>query len=332
MVVADSQGNVLYANLAAERLLGRDIAEVAPWEWSERYGFLVPDEAAPYPAEALPFARAVRGEAAGPLEILLKNPNHLKGLWLDMLAWPLHDKTGRLEGGAVIFRDVTRQKQTENQLQAAKETAEASNLAKSEFLANMSHEIRTPMTAIIGYAELVLDSGQLSTEQSTNLQIIWHNGKHLLTILNDILDLSKLDAGKMEVDRVHCQTSEILSDVVSLMQVRAREKELELTAEYVGLVPETIQTDPTRLRQILLNLVENALRYTGEGGRITIRTVRQGNGVSLTVTDTGSGTLLNYSGDVSAGGPIASVGQRLIGSTARLIIDQFFKCAAGKLV
>ena len=178
--------------------------------------------------------------------------------------------------------DVTEQKRSEEQLeqyavalegqrQAMEElcgAAEVANRAKSEFLANMSHEIRTPMTAILGFSDVLLGEDGLENahpEQVRALQTIKRNGEYLLQLINDILDLSKIEAGKLEVEHVQCSPCRILSEVVSLMGVRAKAKNLPLEIEYDGLIPRSIQSDPTRLRQILINLAGNSVKFTEVG-------------------------------------------------------------------
>jgi signal transduction histidine kinase/CheY-like chemotaxis protein len=145
------------------------------------------------------------------------------------------------------------------------ESVDMASRSKSEFLANMSHEIRTPMAAILGYADLLLDNKTLDPEAVEGLSIIRRNGEHLLELLDDILDLSKIEADKLEVEKIDCSPLTILSGIESLMMARARQKQLEFTLEYAGPMPETIQTDPTRLRQILINLVGNAVKFTQAG-------------------------------------------------------------------
>jgi signal transduction histidine kinase/DNA-binding response OmpR family regulator len=150
-------------------------------------------------------------------------------------------------------------------LAEARNAAVATAQMKAEFLANMSHEIRTPMTAMLGYLNLLADERTTDTERASHIATIRHNGKHLLRILNDILDLSKLEAGKMTIERTACSPIEVLADVASLMRPRATEKHLGFVVESDGPIPERIEADPTRLRQILINLVSNAIKFTTSG-------------------------------------------------------------------
>jgi signal transduction histidine kinase/CheY-like chemotaxis protein len=158
------------------------------------------------------------------------------------------------------------------ELEAARvESVEASRV-KSEFLANMSHEIRTPMTAVIGYADLLLDPSLGASERVNHLQTIRRNGEHLMTVINDILDVSKIEAGKMTVESIPISPSQVIVDVASLMRVRAVAKNLSFEIRYQGAIPETIVSDPTRLKQIVTNFVGNAIKFTESGTiRILVR-------------------------------------------------------------
>lgn len=145
-----------------------------------------------------------------------------------------------------------------------RQRAESANQAKSEFLANMSHEIRTPMTAILGYTDLLLDQLQ-DNEQTKYAETIKRNAYFLLEIINDVLDLSKVEAGKLDLELIDCSPAEILASVQELMDVRARAQQVPLRFRFEGRRPRTIKCDPTRLRQVLINIVGNAIKFTKEG-------------------------------------------------------------------
>ena len=152
-----------------------------------------------------------------------------------------------------------------SELEHARELSEAANRSKSEFLANMSHEIRTPMTAILGYSDLLANPSLSTNDRLDGVQRIRQNGRHLLAILNDILDISKIEAGKMTVERIECPVHEIVTEIAALMRPRATEKGLDLRVEFSGRIPATVKSDPTRLRQILMNLTGNAIKFTERG-------------------------------------------------------------------
>lgn len=208
------------------------------------------------------------------------------------------DRTSALESARLQLElQANELSRRSEELEVARQVAVQASEAKSDFLANMSHEIRTPMTAILGYADLLLEEGDVirSPERRVEaVRIIQRNGDHLLSIINDILDLSKIEAGKLAVEVMECSPAAILDEVLSLMSVRAQMKGIAFRVEYETAVPATICSDPTRLRQILLNLAGNAIKFT-EHGRVTAiaRTVSgEVPRIEFDLVDTGLGMTL----------------------------------------
>jgi signal transduction histidine kinase/CheY-like chemotaxis protein len=198
--------------------------------------------------------------------------------------FPIHIAVSRMSiDGEVYFtgliRDISSQKQIEQELRAQTEALEAANAraleataAKSAFLANMSHEIRTPMTAILGYVDLLRDEDTTEEQRDEYLDTVRANGQHLLRLINDILDLSKVEADRVEVEHLEVSLAGLIQEVEKIVASRAQEKGLSLEFAATGELPRTIRTDPVRLRQILVNLIGNAIKFTETGGvQVTVR-------------------------------------------------------------
>jgi PAS domain S-box-containing protein len=173
------------------------------------------------------------------------------------------------------IRDITERKHLAHALKKATREAETANRSKSEFLANMSHEIRTPMGAILGFADMLLHKSPEECAKIGCVQIIQRNSLHLLELINEILDLSKVEAGQMKVEHISCDLPKLLSEIASLIRPRAEEKGLKFGVTFQGPIPRLIQSDPLRLRQILINLLGNAVKFT-EMGSIEMRITDEG--------------------------------------------------------
>jgi PAS domain S-box-containing protein len=269
----DAEGTVLdvnqtalkFADISLDSVLGERFWETPWWTFSD---------------EMVAKIKAAVQEASTGTFVRLENQHHMPDgriLTVDFSIKPVFDEHGKVIWLVPEGRDITERKQFETDLLHAKQLADAANRSKSEFLANMSHEIRTPMTAILGYTELLLDKRNFDNapeDRIQSIQTIQRNGEHLLAIIDDILDLAKIESGKMTVETVSTSPVAILEAVLSLMRVRSAAKGIVLEAVYETCVPATIQTDPTRLRQVILNLVSNAIKFTQTGSvRVVVRFV-----------------------------------------------------------
>lgn len=241
-----------------------------------------------YPANKIFIDRALNGETVGYERLSISGE---RNAILNITYVPEYDEKESVKGFVIVANDVSNYKKIEVELKQAKEQAEVANETKSAFLANMSHEIRTPLGAIIGFSELLTDSQMPESEKQNTIEVIKRNGKLLSTIINDILDLSKVEAGKLEIEKLDVRLVDLLNEISVFLNLEAIGKGIQLNVSTVGKIPFTIKTDPTRLRQILFNIVGNAIKFT-EKGKIELKVMllpEDNSKIAFVVKDTGAG-------------------------------------------
>jgi signal transduction histidine kinase/response regulator of citrate/malate metabolism len=201
----------------------------------------------------------------------IQKQNRLLELQVTVRTQELTERTEDLAHSyALLEQEIVERKRTEEQLQQAKEAAEAANRAKSAFLANMSHELRSPLNAILGFAQIIRRNQELPHEVNENLGIILRSGEHLLTLINQVLDLSKIEVGRISLNESDFDLYDLLNDLEDMFSLKADDKQLQLIFDHSNDLPRYIRTDEVKLRQVLINLLNNALKFTETGG-VTLR-------------------------------------------------------------
>jgi PAS domain S-box-containing protein len=296
----DMRGNCTLCNRACVKLLGyQETADLLGKNMHALVHYMRAD-GTPYPVEECHIFQAFRQGKGSHVDDEVMWRSDGTNFPTEYWSYPIfRDK--QVIGAVVTFVDITVRRQAEVALLAAKEAAEQSNRAKSEFLANMSHEIRTPMNGILGMTELLLDT-TLTVEQREHLGLVRLSAESLLLIINDVLDFSKIEAGKMELESIPFDLRESLGETMMALSFRAHQKGLELVYEVQPEVPEALLGDPGRIRQILVNLVGNAIKFT-EHGEILVCVDGGSQGSATTalhfaVKDTGLGIPVEKQGKI----------------------------------
>ncbi|MGR8921719.1 MAG: ATP-binding protein, partial [Gammaproteobacteria bacterium] len=291
LLVVDKKSNVVLANAAFAAIVGKTPEQLIGHRARE-IGFVDASDA-PLPADETPWGRALEeGTPQRNTNLALYDRDGLRRMFIVNCS-PVLGTGGDHAGVLISLDDVTELEENKVELQASKEAAEAANKAKSDFLANMSHEIRTPMNAILGFTDALRRGYDHSTaERSKYLDTIHSSGQHLLQLINDVLDLSKVEAGRLEVERLEIAPHEVVREVVTVLRARAEDAGITLSLSVDGDVPATIESDPTRLRQIATNLIGNAIKFTREGGvsvHLDFVELASGPRYRMRVVDTGIG-------------------------------------------
>lgn len=281
--VHDKTGKVYYTNQASRKLLNiQSPLDAETKELSQAYQIYQAVTGKLYPTEALPVVRALTGKTvyADDLEVQYRD----QIIPLEVWATPIYNEQGNIIYTIAAFQDITQRKQAEQlladynrtleiqvaqrtqELAEAKEKAEVANQAKSVFIANMSHELRTPLNAILGFSQIMSRSSELPLEHREDVKIINRSGEYLLTLINNILDFSKIEAGKITLNLTSFDLYRLLDEIEELFKLKSINKGLQLYLERADHVPQYIQTDEIKLREVLINLLSNAMKFTKVGG------------------------------------------------------------------
>jgi PAS domain S-box-containing protein len=303
VIVVDASGHVERSNAAAEELIGKDLVDIPVDEWAARFD-LVSVEGRPLSPQEFPLMRAMRGEVVRRATFIVRSE------WgaerhLSCSAGPIRDASGEPSGAAMVLRDVTDEHQyaemlrhTNRELRRQAEVLEQVNhqlreatKAKDQFLAVMSHELRTPINAIMGYSDL-LDlgvKGPLNNDQRAMLSRVRETSKHLLGLINEVLDLAKIGAGRMDLVIADLDVGQIVERAAQQIMPQATEKGLTMDVRGPADGGQVcVRADETRLTQIIINLVSNAVKFTSEGG-VTVSYDDVDGHIAISVRDTGPG-------------------------------------------
>lgn len=302
--VHDKTGKLYYANQASRQLLNiQSPLDAETEELSQAYQIYQAGTGQLYPTTALPVVRALKGEIVHTDDLEIHYPDKI--VPVEVWATPIYNERGQIIYAIAAFQNITQRKQAEKlladynrtlelqvdqrtqELAEAKEKAEVANRAKSIFIANMSHELRTPLNAILGFSQIMERSNNLPQEHQESVSIINRSGEYLLTLINNILDLSKIEAGKITLNLNNFDLYRLLDEVEELFKLRAINQGLQLYFERGDNVSQYIQTDELKLREVLINLLSNAMKFTKVGG-ISVRVK------SLSTSETESSTQTLY--------------------------------------
>lgn len=288
ILIEPASGRVQFANKAAHQFYGGTFPLADSYRDYPTYYGMKDAEGRTLTVDEMPAVRAARGERVHGLKLTWTTARGLQTMLVDAsLIAPLFGQEAVV---AVTFQDVSALARSEDDLRRAKLQAELANQAKGHFLANMSHEIRTPLGAIIGFSDLLVRKAKTDQDRQRFAAVIKRNGHSLMQIIDDILDLSKIEAGKLRFERIDVNLRALIADVMDLFVVRANDRGITLTSNIDEDVPAQVQVDPTRLRQILFNVIGNAIKFTEQGGvSLTVRVLNRGATLEFDVTDSGIG-------------------------------------------
>ena len=302
--VYNPDGSIAYLNHAAQELIGTEtfLAQTAAQLPVTAQAYQGDSDELYFP-ENFPIMRALRGEFVKVDGVEISQYGLI--ISLEITASPIYDRSGNVAYAIAAIQDISERKEAETvltnyrrtletqiverteQLQQAVLAAESANRAKSTFLANMSHELRTPLNAILGFAQIIESDSDLAGENVENIKIIHRSGEHLLTLIDQALDLSKIEAGRMTLDVTNFDLYRLLDELEEMFQMRLQNQQVELLFQRNPDVPQYVQTDAVKLRQVLLNLLSNAIKFTPTG-RVSVRVSHSSEAATVSLSDDGT--------------------------------------------
>lgn len=287
IIVADAAGTLQVFNPAAERLYGMTGGEARPDEWVARFKVKTLDGRA-HPLEELPLFRALQGEEVQDARWIVERHDGEHRTHIGS-ASPLRGPDGRPAGAVIIARDDTDRLAAAEALTRARLEADRANKAKSVFLSRMSHDLRTPLNAILGFAQLI-EMDTLSGDEADNARQILRGGRHLLDLINEVLDISTIEAGRLALTTEAVPLAHAIRDVVNFIRPLGDARRIAVTIEGATVCAAHVLADPQRFRQVLLNLLGNAVKYNHYGGTVRVECDEQADGtVRTSITDNGAG-------------------------------------------
>ncbi len=290
VIATDSNARVTFINPIAESLTGWSFADALNKPIGEV--FVIVNERSRETVENPVEKVLQRGNVVGLANHTILIAKTGREIPIDDSGAPIRSATGNLHGAVLVFRDVTERRSNEHILREAKEAAEVASVAKSQFLANMSHEIRTPLNAIVGFSQILLNRARtqsLPPQFNRYLENIRISGQHLSELINNILDLSKIEAGKMDVSMEDLNVKQLLQSIYHIYKAQALQKDLKFSYEWTPQLPTMIRCDRSKLNQILVNLTINAIKFSPSGQSVCLRASQENDQLVFKVVDTGVG-------------------------------------------
>ena len=329
--VYNLDGTVLYLNETGKRLLGvKEISQLDLEPTPQSIKIYQVGTGESYPYQELPIVQAIQGLTVirDDLEIIVNQQK----IPLEIQAKPIFDSQDNILYAVSSFQDISERRLKEVAMREATRSDEA-NRAKSTFLANMSHELRTPLNAILGFARVLLTNSSLKPEERQNVKVINRSGEHLLNLINQVLDLSKVEAGRVTLELAVCDLPQLILELREMFQIRAKERGLHLKFQISQDTPIWIRTDEMKLRQVLINLLSNAIKFTSQG-QVSLK-VEALNAESLefSIADTGIGIAVEELDQIFHAFVQASTGRKVQGGTGLglAISQEFVRLLGGEI-